>query len=450
MDKSREKNGTSVAASIRRTIGRQLLRAMLLCNLCALLLGAAAFAYCFESDYAGIRDPRAFVPQITRRVEYEKNGTLHYVMQMQGKPEKRIDITRGVDLSLLGVCAALLLELTALGIMELVNMGLIRKRLRPLSQLAEQAQRLSRVPLDTTRAPYDEPARRTGDAGAGTIAAEKFESLEHALEDFRPDAAHGRFSTGDDDLTGLEQAINHLIERMQESYRQQTRFVSDASHELRTPIAVIKGYADMLARWGKDDVQVLTESISAIQTETEHMSHLVEQLLFLARGDSGRTQLQFASVRLDELMRDIYEESCMIHPAHNWRLDAPQPVSVSADNAMLKQAIRILVDNAVKYTAEGESICLRALQNANGEACAQVQDSGMGISQEELPHVFERFFRADPARNGQKGGTGLGLSIAKWIVDRHGGYFDVVSLPDVGTRIGICLPPERKQRKDPA
>ena len=250
--------------------------------------------------------------------------------------------------------------------------------------------------------------------------------------------------TGDKELQGLESAINDLIKRMRETYTEQTRFVSDASHELRTPIAVIQGYADMLSRWGKDDEKVLGEGITAIQSESAHMKKLVEQLLFLARGDNGRTQLVLEDVDLSLMLREVFEESQMIHPDREWRLDADAPVIVRGDAAMLKQTARILVDNAVKYTADGQLISLRA-RFKEGAPCFEVQDNGIGIKQEDLAHIFDRFFRSDPARTRSTGGTGLGLSIAKWIVDRHGGYFDVFSREEFGTRIGVVLPQEENE-----
>jgi signal transduction histidine kinase len=226
---------------------------------------------------------------------------------------------------------------------------------------------------------------------------------------------------------------------MHAAYRQQAQFVSDASHELRTPIAVIQGYVKMLDRWGKDDEKVLEESIAAIKAETEHMKTLVEQLLFLARGDSGRQQLSPELMDLSALMAEVLDEYRMIDPAHEWRQGSMTPAPVSADPALIKQAARILVDNAVRYTPEGGSIRLSA-GTVDGRAFFEVQDGGIGIAEEDVPRIFDRFFRADPARARASGGTGLGLSIARWIVERHGGHFEVLSRPGIGTRIRVVLP----------
>ena len=236
----------------------------------------------------------------------------------------------------------------------------------------------------------------------------------------------------------MEAAINNLLIRVRESNRQQARFVNDASHELRTPIAVISGYSDMLSRWGKDDEKVLEESIAAIQKESTRMKHLVEQLLFLARGDSGRTMLQLEETDLTELMREAYEESVMIDEDHVYRFSAPQEglPPVQADPGLLKQAVRVLIDNAAKYTKANDEILLSVGQ-AEGRPYLQVQDCGIGMQEADVSHIFDRFYRADTARTIE--GTGLGLSIAKWIVDKHKGHFEILSRQDIGTRIRIVL-----------
>lgn len=227
---------------------------------------------------------------------------------------------------------------------------------------------------------------------------------------------------------------------MHESYRQQVRFVDDASHELRTPIAVIQGYTNMLDRWGKDDETVLNESIAAIKTESDHMKTLVEQLLFLARGDMGRQQFKPEQIALADMLQEIHEESEMIDHKHPYALRVDRLCAAFADPAMLKQAVRILVDNAAKYTPEGGGITLRLRTDERGYPCIDVQDAGIGVAQKDVSHMFERFYRSDAARSSQTGGSGLGLSIAKWIVDQHGGYFEVVSAEGVGTRVSIHLP----------
>ena len=139
------------------------------------------------------------------------------------------------------------------------------------------------------------------------------------------------------------------------------------------------------------------------------------------------------------MLREVYEESRMIDPAHEYQLRADEAVMVYGDAAMLKQTARILIENAAKYTPEGETILLRTLYS-EGVPAFSVQDNGIGIAADALPQVFDRFYRADSSRTRETGGTGLGLAIAKWIVDRHGGWFQILSREEIGTRITVCLP----------
>lgn len=287
-------------------------------------------------------------------------------------------------------------------------------------------------------APINEIALKADELSKMTFSEDKYHQIEEAISSLQPEESE-LISFGDSDLQGIEAAMNNLLVRMRDSYRQQARFVNDASHELRTPIAVIQGYANMLARWGSRDEKVLKESIEAIQHESDHMKYLVEQLLFLARGDSGKTKLDPEPVSLNELMEEIYEESLMIDEKHIYRFaETTEHLETQADSALLKQAVRILVDNAAKYTREGDEIVLSIGRTENGAPYLQVQDTGIGMAEGDVEHMFERFYRADEVRNRQ--GTGLGLAIAKWIVDKHKGYFEILSRTELGTRVRIVLP----------
>ena len=294
----------------------------------------------------------------------------------------------------------------------------VRSKLRPLQEFADAALKLSEM---------------------GGEAEQRYQKLENAIDMLSPAEDDQKLATGDAELEGLETAVNKLMSRMRDSYRQQARFVSDASHELRTPIAVIKGYADLLDRWGKTDEKILEESIEAIKSESDNMQHLVEQLLFLARGDSGRTPLNLTDFDLSEMMKEVWEESVMIDNTHTYRFESGGEITVHGDISLIKQAARILIENASKYTPEGGEIMLRSLVS-DGHPAFSVQDSGIGINQSDIPHIFERFYRADDSRSKQTGGSGLGLAIAKWIVERHGGRFEVISRKDIGTRITVILP----------
>ena len=298
----------------------------------------------------------------------------------------------------------------------LFGAGRVRQMLRPLGEMALRAEQLASQPFDSG----------------------KVQNMEKAIRRLDPESPDAHVTTGDQDLKSLEIAINSLLDRMRESRLQQERFVSDASHELRTPISVIQGYVNMLDRWGKEDPQILAESIEAIKNESEHMKSLIEQLLFLARGDSGRNTLEFADFDLTEMVRDVWEESMMIDEAHRYVFEGSGPVTVHGDLAMLKQSLRILVQNASKYSRAGDTIRLAAV-TSKGRPAYIVQDEGIGMAESEVVHVFERFYRSDAARNSSEGGTGLGLSIAKWIVDAHRGEIEILSRPEFGTRFTVRL-----------
>ena len=293
-------------------------------------------------------------------------------------------------------------------------------------------------------APLDEIAFKAKVLGnTADFDPQTFYELEKAINEISPVKEGAKLHTGNAELEQLEISINNLLERMRDSYRQQSRFVSDASHELRTPLAVLQGYVNMLDRWGKTDEKILNESIDAIKSETEHMKKLVEQLLFLARGDSGKTKLNMQSFSLNEMMKEVYEESSMIDKNHIYSFtEENNEITAYGDISMLKQTARILIDNASKYTPENSSILLKIKTSNEGSPSFIIQDEGIGISSKDVSHMFERFFRSDPARTKDSGGAGLGLSIAKWIIDRHGGYFDVISREDIGTRITVTLPKE--------
>lgn len=241
------------------------------------------------------------------------------------------------------------------------------------------------------------------------------------------------------ELKGLANAINEMLDRLDAAYQSQLRFVSDASHELRTPIAVIQGYANMLDRWGKQDEQTLQESIDAIKSESASMQDLVEQLLFLARSDNDSIMLKTGMVDVSSLAEEVLSETKMIDKAHAYESSISPALTVYGDAQLIKQALRIFVDNAIKYTPAGERIHIAAKRDGSNVALS-VSDNGIGIPEQDLPHVFDRFFRSDQSRARKTGGTGLGLSIAKWIVDRHGGHVELLSRKEIGTRIVLVLP----------
>jgi two-component system sensor histidine kinase ArlS len=242
-----------------------------------------------------------------------------------------------------------------------------------------------------------------------------------------------------DELKDLAKTFNDMLDRIQKSVEQQNQFVSDASHELRTPIAVIRGYADLLNRWGKDDRKVLEESVSAIKNEAENMNALIEKLLFLARGDKNTQKVEKQSFLLNEIIDEILRETKIIDTNHQILNDRNDEIMIFADKKLIKEAIRIFVDNSIKFTPAGGTIKLNSYRN-DQKVVISIEDTGTGISKEDLPHIFERFYMADKSRTKKISGTGLGLAIAKWIIDNHQGKINVWSQINAGTVVKIELP----------
>ncbi|MCR4435822.1 MAG: ATP-binding protein [Clostridiales bacterium] len=246
-------------------------------------------------------------------------------------------------------------------------------------------------------------------------------------------------SQTDDELSRLARTFNEMIDRLKLSFEKQNQFVSDASHELRTPISVIQGYIGLIDRWGKEDRNVLQESINAIKNETSGMTELIEKLLFLARGDSGYQKLQKSEFSLNELIDEVGRESRLISQEHSIQYGADEEISLFADRKMLKQMLRALIDNSIKFTPANGAIDIRAYKNKN-TIMINIKDTGIGIPQEDINRIFNRFYRVDKARAKETGGSGLGLSIVKWIADAHNAKIKAESIVGEGTSITVEFP----------
>lgn len=354
---------------------------------------------------------------------FTRLNDLEYMVYLDsGTGMYRIQTDLSFPIRLIEFVFAVLLVLQVIELLKSTVSGskLIRRTLRPLNELAYAAETLN--------------------AASGSLSLEEMQAIAYKLDNINASRLDTRISVDgtQTELKKLAAAINGLLDRINEAYRSQVRFVSDASHELRTPISVIQGYANLLDRWGKNDEKALQESIDAIKDEASNMKELVEKLLFLARGDNDTLTLQRSTVELAELVGEVIRETRMLDESHEY-VEELTDVPVSADEALLKQALRILVDNAMKYTPAGGRIKL-SVGRREGFACLTVQDDGIGIPPEALPKIFDRFFRADESRARATGGNGLGLSITKWIVERHGGHIEVLSRENIGTRISILLP----------
>ncbi len=244
-----------------------------------------------------------------------------------------------------------------------------------------------------------------------------------------------------DEVHRLAQTLNEMIERLDQAFARQRRFVADASHELRTPVAVIRSMTD-LALLQELTAQEYATLLANINIETERLGHLISDLLALARSDEGQTILEKETVRLDLLITAVVANAEVLAAEHGVavRVQPSEAITILGDEARLIQAVMNLVDNAILYTNVGGQVML-SVERKDAHACLTICDTGIGIAPEHLPHIFERFYRVDPARMRTEGNSsGLGLAIVEWVVQAHGGSILVESQVGKGTTFTITLP----------
>lgn len=244
-----------------------------------------------------------------------------------------------------------------------------------------------------------------------------------------------------DELGRLAVTFNDMLSNLEEAYRAEQRFVSDASHELRAPLTIIQANLEFLERQPELPEEDRRDLIADASQETRRLTTLVADLLALARADAG-VALQRYPIELDRVLLGAVSDARKLTRGQNLVIGEIQPVTIEGDADRLRQLFIALLDNAIKYTPSGKQITI-SLRHDAGTAVIEVRDEGVGISAEDLPRVFERFYRADPARSRDPGGTGLGLPIAKWVVQQHGGDVRLQSEPGVGTTIHLRLPMDR-------
>jgi signal transduction histidine kinase len=245
-----------------------------------------------------------------------------------------------------------------------------------------------------------------------------------------------------DEIKKLADTFNDMIGRLEISFNKQSRFISDASHELRTPISVIQGYANLIDRWGKSDPNILQESIDSIKSETEHMSMMVKKLLLLAR---DKQQINKQRVSLGFVVSEVIKEAAVMSEGGASRysqieLREESEEIVTGDLGLLKQMLWIFIENSQKYCAKEVCSIIIRIYNREGHPELSVRDDGAGISEEDLPFIFERFYRADKSRGYETSGTGLGLSIAEWIIKQHDASVLVKSALNQGTEMIVTFP----------
>lgn len=233
-----------------------------------------------------------------------------------------------------------------------------------------------------------------------------------------------------DEIGDLTHALNQTFQRLENLFKSQQRLLADVSHELRTPLTTIRGNLDLMQRMGDMD----EDSIEIMQDELKRMSRLVGDLLLLARADGGSTPLRKVELELDTVLFDVYRQIQPLSMEKNVQLNLVniEPTRIYGDIDRIRQLLLILVDNGIKYTPTGGRVNLE-LYGEGDRAVIRVEDTGPGIPEEHLPHIFDRFYRVDKARSRHLGGSGLGLSIANWIVKSHGGTIQVDSKVGQGT-----------------
>lgn len=238
-----------------------------------------------------------------------------------------------------------------------------------------------------------------------------------------------------DEIGRLTMVLNQTLERLERLFHARQRFLADVSHELRTPLTTIRGNVDLLRHMGQADPEI----VDVVQDELQRMTRLVDDLLLLARADTGGLPIQQKPVELDGIFLDVYRQVSSLDQGVEVELQEVDQVCVLGDPDRLKQLIINLVDNALKYTPPGGKVSM-SLSKADGEAEIVIADTGIGIPAEDLPRVFDRFYRVDKARSRNMGGSGLGLSIAFWIAQAHRGSIEVTSEVGEGSVFRIKLP----------
>lgn len=271
------------------------------------------------------------------------------------------------------------------------------------------------------------------------------QSLADAIRNVKKRGLHERVLHigANDELSQLTTLFNDLMSQLETSFIQQKQFVEDASHELRTPVSIIKGHLSLLHRWGKDDPQILEKSLTVTLQEFNRLEGIVHELLVLTRAEQNElSMLQYENIQPVELLQQTVTRFAVLHPEMRFDLDLTSLHSHAMIRVIphqLEQIILILLDNAVKYSVDEQVIRIMGKMR-DQDLIIEVIDKGIGIPSEDLPYVFDRFYRVDKARSREKGGTGLGLAIAKTLVAKNGGEISIDSVEHEGTRITLKFP----------
>ncbi|MBX2991140.1 MAG: HAMP domain-containing protein [Bacteroidetes bacterium] len=244
----------------------------------------------------------------------------------------------------------------------------------------------------------------------------------------------------DDEIGRLVGTMNEMIRRLHGSFAQTRQFSSDASHELRTPLTIMRGEIELALRNEKTPAEY-REILSSTLEEILRLKSIIDNLLTLGKADHGVLDLKLEEVHLDSLIKDLFDDSEMLAESKQIHVELKntEPVTIVGDKGRLHQLFLNIVDNAIKYTPRGGHVAI-SVQRLNGSALVEVEDDGIGIPEQDIDKIFDRFYRVDKARSREMGGTGLGLSIAKWIAEIHRGTITVESEIDKGSRFTVTIP----------
>ncbi|MEZ4483643.1 MAG: ATP-binding protein [Syntrophotaleaceae bacterium] len=270
--------------------------------------------------------------------------------------------------------------------------------------------------------------------------------ITRAMRKINADNLNRRLPVGRarDEISLLAETFNDMLADLEESFRKIRQFSGDASHELRTPLTILKGETEVALRWAKHPEEFRNMLESSME-EIDRMGRIIEDLLTLAKSEAGSKSLVIKPFSLSDLLQGIYLQANTLGEPKGikayLKLEVTEEIRLMGDELRLRQLFLNLVANAVNYTPEGGRVEI-GLSVTDGEAVVTVSDTGIGIPAEHLPHIFDRFYRVDKARNREDGGTGLGLAIVKAMAEAHGGRVEVASTPDQGTVFTVYLPAE--------
>ncbi len=247
-------------------------------------------------------------------------------------------------------------------------------------------------------------------------------------------------ATGDE-LEYLSITLNQMLARLDDSYQQASRFSADASHELRTPLSIMRGELESLIQREAGLSEPLRERIGSVLEETERLSHIVESLFAISRLDAGEGRTEPVTFYLADMVDTTKDQMLLMAEEKNIKVmvEKTHNVRIKGNAARLKQVVVNILDNAIKYTPEDGTISIR-IYSTHHKAILEIKDNGIGIPADALPHVFERFYRADKVRSREQGGAGLGLAIVRSICQAHGGAVEIESTENQGTTCRVELP----------